>query len=182
MRVHTNMKTVLAVVVLVVQGAYGFVARNSRWAPSPTTSLEVATMPDLTFTPPDTTGIEEQACIDAAQKMKRVAVPVSKEVSPSGSVGISYIHWKAPRKSNAPPLLLIHGFDSSGLEYRRLGPKLAAEYGVDTYAVDILGWGFTQYDGVTSFSANSKVEALQSFVNPVNLQISLIWRETLSTR
>lgn len=124
-------------------------------------------MPDLTFTPPDMTGIQEQACIDAAKRMTRVAIPVPHDISPSGSVGISYIHWpadKAKRSKNTPPLLLIHGFDSSGLEYRRLGPKLPAK-GIDTYAVDILGWGFTQVDGVSSFSADAKVKALESFVN-----------------
>jgi pimeloyl-ACP methyl ester carboxylesterase len=126
--------------------------------------LTSTAMPDLTFTNPDTTGIQEQACIDAAQRMKRIAVPVSTDVSSQGSTGISYIHWPAEKpKSGSPPLILIHGFDSSGLEYRRVGPKLAAR-GIDTYAVDILGWGFTQLDGVDSFSAEAKVEALQSFV------------------
>lgn len=122
-------------------------------------------MEDLTFEAPDTTGIFEQACVDAAKQMKRIAVPVSEEISPSGSVGISYIHWPATgkKKRNTPPLILLHGFDSSGLEYRRLGPQLAAQ-GIDAYAVDILGWGFTQLSDVTSFSADSKVQALQSFV------------------
>eukprot|EP00529_Nitzschia_sp_RCC80_P011611 CAMPEP_0113440504 /NCGR_PEP_ID=MMETSP0014_2-20120614/593_1 /TAXON_ID=2857 /ORGANISM="Nitzschia sp." /LENGTH=621 /DNA_ID=CAMNT_0000331303 /DNA_START=63 /DNA_END=1930 /DNA_ORIENTATION=+ /assembly_acc=CAM_ASM_000159 len=103
---------------------------------------------------------------DAASKMKRMAVPVPADVSPNGSVGISYIHWPAetsPLKKKMPPLILLHGFDSSGLEYRRLGPKLAAA-GVDTYAVDVLGWGYTQIDEPgQSFSAQSKITALQSF-------------------
>jgi len=38
-----------------------------------------------------------------------------------------------------PPLL--HGFDSSCLEYRRLFPLLAER--AETWAVDLLGWGFT---------------------------------------
>ena len=147
------------------QVADGFVAphRNRATIFSP---LHSATMVDLTFTAPDTTGIEEQACIDAAKRMTRVAVPVPAEISPSGSVGISYIEWLAEpsKRIKCPPLLLIHGFDSSGLEYRRLGPKLAAR-GIDTYAVDVLGWGFTQYDGVKSFSADAKVKALESFVD-----------------
>jgi pimeloyl-ACP methyl ester carboxylesterase len=128
-------------------------------------STATSSMEDLTFTKPDTTGIAEQACIDAANKMKRLAVPVSSDVSPSGSVGISYIHWPAATttRKKAPPLFLLHGFDSSGLEYRRLGPQLASR-GIDAYAVDILGWGFTQLSDVSSFSANSKVEALKSFV------------------
>ena len=128
--------------------------------------LAAAVMEDLTFSPPDAVGagIEEQACIDAAKKMKRVAVPVSKDVSSSGSVGVSYIHWPSQKRNRGtPPLFLLHGFDSSGLEFRRLGPKLAAK-GIDTYAVDILGWGFTQLEDVDSFSAEAKVSALNSFI------------------
>ena len=40
------------------------------------------------------------------------------------------------------PILLIHGFDSSLLEFRRLLPILAAQH--STYALDLLGFGFTQ--------------------------------------
>ena len=39
------------------------------------------------------------------------------------------------------PILLIHGFDSSVLEYRRLLPLLAEKNAV--WAVDLLGFGFT---------------------------------------
>lgn len=125
-------------------------------------------MDDLTFAVPDTSSVQEQACIDAANKMRRIALP-SKN-SPSGSVGVSYIHWPADKtlknKVSTPPLILLHGFDSSCLEYRRMGPKLAAQ-GIDTYAVDILGWGYTQLDDVDSFSANEKIEALKGFVKSV---------------
>ncbi|NEP40392.1 MAG: alpha/beta fold hydrolase, partial [Okeania sp. SIO2H7] len=40
------------------------------------------------------------------------------------------------------PILLLHGFDSSLLEYRRLFPLLAAPN--ETIAVDLLGFGFTE--------------------------------------
>jgi pimeloyl-ACP methyl ester carboxylesterase len=142
---------------------HGFLASgNGRKVSS---SVKSSTMADLTFTNPDTTGIQEQACIDAAERMQRVAVPVPTDISPSGSVGISYVNWPAqsPKRRGTPPVILVHGFDSSGLEYRRLGPKLAAK-GIDVYAVDILGWGYSQLDGVSSFSADSKVTALKSFV------------------
>jgi pimeloyl-ACP methyl ester carboxylesterase len=100
--------------------------------------------------------------------MKRVMVPVSTDVSDTGYVGVSYIHWNASAKASSAtaekicPLMLVHGFDSSSLEYRRLGPKLAA-LGVDVYCVDLLGWGYTQLDGVKSFSAQAKVDALKGF-------------------
>jgi pimeloyl-ACP methyl ester carboxylesterase len=126
--------------------------------------LSIASMDDLTFSTPDTSSVQEQACIDAASQMKRIAIP--SENSPSGSIGVSYIHWpsaKGIRKANTPPLILLHGFDSSCLEYRRLGPQLAAQ-GIDAYAVDILGWGFTQLDDVDSFSADAKIETLKGFV------------------
>ncbi|NER78263.1 MAG: alpha/beta hydrolase [Leptolyngbya sp. SIO1D8] len=40
-----------------------------------------------------------------------------------------------------PPLLLLHGFDSSVLEFRRFIPHLAAFR--ETWAIDLLGFGFT---------------------------------------
>ncbi|KAL9178717.1 hypothetical protein ACHAXT_003848 [Thalassiosira profunda] len=122
---------------------------------------------DLTFARPDVSaaGISEDLCADAASKMKRVMVPVSTDVSDTGCVGISYIKWEgaaSARKEKTLPLLLVHGFDSSALEYRRLGPQLAAQ-GVDVYCVDLLGWGYTQLEEVNSFSAGAKVEALKGF-------------------
>jgi pimeloyl-ACP methyl ester carboxylesterase len=41
----------------------------------------------------------------------------------------------------APPFLLLHGFDSSVLEFRRLQPLLAEQ--TETWAVDLLGFGFS---------------------------------------
>jgi pimeloyl-ACP methyl ester carboxylesterase len=43
--------------------------------------------------------------------------------------------------SGGTPILLIHGFDSSVLEFRRLLPLLARDN--QTWAVDLLGFGFT---------------------------------------
>jgi pimeloyl-ACP methyl ester carboxylesterase len=108
-------------------------------------------------------------------KIQRVWVPVPTTVSPSGTAAISFIHWPAVGTSKASvPLLLIHGFDSSCLEFRRLGPKLSA-LGIDTYAVDLLGWGFTQLNSkndsqenkISSYSAQAKLDALVGFWNAV---------------
>ncbi|MFN6516140.1 MAG: alpha/beta fold hydrolase [Nostoc sp. CreGUA01] len=43
--------------------------------------------------------------------------------------------------SGGTPILLIHGFDSSVLEFRRLLPLLAENH--ETWAIDLLGFGFT---------------------------------------
>ena len=125
-----------AAVALVVTSATAFVSPPSSLPSSKTTSSLSSSLQiqeDLTFTRPDTLNdgqISEQACTEAASKMKRVMIPVSKDVTDSGYVGISYINWQAEKKGvqgkkNALPLLLVHGFDSSALEYRRLGPQLA---------------------------------------------------------
>jgi Serine aminopeptidase, S33 len=150
---------------------------NGKRASGTATFASVASRLDVTTAPlvgPDTTGIAEQACLDTAARMRRLSVPVSTSIHPEGQVGISYAHWPAAQRSrknsnkkvDCPPVFLIHGFDSSCLEYRRLGARLA-NCGIDTYAVDLLGWGFTQLDGVTSFSAQSKVEALNSFIDTI---------------
>ncbi|AFY32181.1 alpha/beta fold hydrolase [Calothrix sp. PCC 7507] len=43
--------------------------------------------------------------------------------------------------SGGTPILLIHGFDSSVLEFRRILPLLAVDH--ETWGVDLLGFGFT---------------------------------------
>jgi len=127
---------------------------------------------DPTFVNPDAAGagITEELCLDTANRMQRVKVPVSESIHPDSQVGISYSYWPAASagsgKARLPPLVLVHGFDSSNLEFRRLGSRLASR-GLDTYAVDLLGWGYTQLQGVQDFSAQAKVEALQSFLSTV---------------
>jgi len=50
----------------------------------------------------------------------------------------SFIH----QGNSGTPILLLHGFESSLLEFRLLIPLLAAKN--ETWAVDLLGFGFTQ--------------------------------------
>lgn len=52
-------------------------------------------------------------------------------------IATSYVH----QGEGGTPFLLIHGFDSSVLEFRALIPLLAANN--ETWAVDLLGFGFT---------------------------------------
>uniref|UniRef100_A0A7S2UEY2 AB hydrolase-1 domain-containing protein n=1 Tax=Attheya septentrionalis TaxID=420275 RepID=A0A7S2UEY2_9STRA len=173
MRKNRNVGAIVAVVTagLVASRTSAFVPMASSPASWGKRTAVFMAEDDMSFSPPDTAAeISEQACTDAAARMRRINVPVSTTVSPTETVGISYIHWPAEKTSTPTkktlPLLLVHGFDSSCLEYRRLGPKLAA-LGIDTYAVDLLGWGYTQLEGVNSFSAEAKVEALQGFWNTV---------------
>jgi pimeloyl-ACP methyl ester carboxylesterase len=48
------------------------------------------------------------------------------------------------------PILLLHGFDSSVMEFRRLLPQLVSSH--ETWAVDMLGFGFTERRGDISYS------------------------------
>lgn len=48
--------------------------------------------------------------------------------------------WPVAVVGEGPPLLLLHGFDSSHLEFRRLAPLLAGEYRL--YVPDLYGFGF----------------------------------------
>ena len=40
-------------------------------------------------------------------------------------------------------MLLLHGFDGSLLEFRRLFPLLARPRSSAVFAVDLIGWGFS---------------------------------------
>lgn len=49
--------------------------------------------------------------------------------------------WPVAVLGEGPPLLLLHGFDSSLLEFRRLAPLLAGEHRL--FIPDLYGFGFT---------------------------------------
>ncbi|MFM7087363.1 MAG: alpha/beta fold hydrolase [Cyanobium sp.] len=49
-------------------------------------------------------------------------------------------HWPVAVLGQGPPLLLLHGFDSSHQEFRRLAPLLAADHRL--YIPDLYGFGF----------------------------------------
>lgn len=59
------------------------------------------------------------------------------------AIATSYVHQGSSelRQSHTSPILLLHGFDSSVMEFRSLVPLLAAQQ--ETWAVDLLGFGFT---------------------------------------
>jgi pimeloyl-ACP methyl ester carboxylesterase len=87
------------------------------------------------YIPAEASNLTEAQSIALTKQIKQVAIPtpLSKE-----DVETTYVH----QGSGGTPILLIHGFDSSLLEFRRLFPILAAQQ--LTYAVDLLGFGFTQ--------------------------------------
>ena len=64
-------------------------------------------------------------------------IPINTSIN-SQPITTAFIH----KGNSGIPILLLHGFESSLLEFRLLIPLLAAEN--ETWAVDLLGFGFTQ--------------------------------------
>ena len=111
-------------------------------------------------------------------QIQKQNVSVPEFVTPDEHVELSYVHWPAVTRESSPspqpdkgdknvdekkiPILLLPGFDCSCLGFYHLGPLLS-KMGHDAYAVDILGWGETQLQNVSSFSGESKLEALIGF-------------------
>ncbi|MEA5603541.1 alpha/beta hydrolase [Nostoc sp. UHCC 0252] len=86
------------------------------------------------FLPKAVGQLTESASIALAQSIQTAAIATPLINQP---VTTTYVK----QGSGGTPILLIHGFDSSVLEFRRLLPLLASDN--ETWAVDLLGFGFT---------------------------------------
>jgi pimeloyl-ACP methyl ester carboxylesterase len=86
------------------------------------------------FLPAAVGQLTEPSSIALAQSIKSqaIATPLTNQ-----AITTTYV----TQGSGGTPILLIHGFDSSVLEFRRLLPLLAEDN--ETWAVDLLGFGFT---------------------------------------
>jgi pimeloyl-ACP methyl ester carboxylesterase len=72
---------------------------------------------------------------------QKIATPLSPQ-----PIATTYVY----RGNKATPIILLHGFDSSILEFRRLLPLLALEN--EVWALDLLGFGFNERLCDLSFS------------------------------
>lgn len=95
------------------------------------------------FLPADTAQLTEAASIAFAQSIQRQSIPT---LLGRGPIATTYVQQGV----GIPPILLLHGFDSSVLEFRRLQPLLADH--CSTWAVDLLGFGFTDRPLKTPFT------------------------------
>lgn len=116
--------------------------------------------------------IQEPAALNVLKKMQMARLMVPS----MGLVKTAYVFepYSGEQKSEAdgqvPAFVLLHGFDSSMLEFRRFISKLAGSVG-DVYAVDLAGWGFSD----CGFAENSNItlgpeqkrEHLQKFIEDV---------------
>lgn len=87
------------------------------------------------FLSPDVSNLTEATSIALAKQIKLQAISTPPYPSP---IPTAYVR----SGSGGTPILLLHGFDSSLFEYRRLLPLLAPYH--ETWAIDLLGFGFTE--------------------------------------
>lgn len=85
------------------------------------------------FLPPDVENLTEPTSIALAQRIQRQGIPTPLREE---AIVTSFVR----DGSGDPPILLLHGFDSSLFEFRRLLPLLSPYF--ETWALDLLGFGF----------------------------------------
>ncbi|MEQ8969486.1 MAG: alpha/beta hydrolase [Coleofasciculus sp. C1-SOL-03] len=106
------------------------------------------------FLPAQIQQLTESTSIDLAQAITRQDILTPLNPQP---IATTYVH----QGKGGTPILLLHGFDSSIFEFRRLFPKLA-EY-QETWAVDLLGFGFTNRISQITFNASAITTHLYYF-------------------
>ncbi|MBD0334333.1 MAG: alpha/beta fold hydrolase [Cyanobacteria bacterium Co-bin13] len=85
------------------------------------------------FLPAAAAALTEDTSIQLVQQMQQAAIATPLSPQPISTAFVC--------QGEGVPLLLLPGFDSSLLEFRRLVPLLAQQ--VQTWAVDLLGFGFS---------------------------------------
>lgn len=98
----------------------------------------MTTFPD--FLPQDVNLLTDTMSIAFAHSIERIVIPLTIG-SRNFTVDTAFVRSIKAENKSEPPILLLHGFDSSMLEFRRLLPKLAIDRSV--FAIDLLGFGFT---------------------------------------
>lgn len=101
-----------------------------------TAASQSASQSDGYALPTAAAGLSEATSIAIAQQIQWATVRLlSDSAAPIGSIATSYVC-----QGSGPPIVLLHGFDSSLFEFRRLIPLLAQS--AQVWAVDLSGFGF----------------------------------------
>ncbi|WP_036481539.1 alpha/beta fold hydrolase [Myxosarcina sp. GI1] len=106
------------------------------------------------FLPQQVNLLKNSDSVFIAKKIERY--PVSTSLS-SQAIATAYVKLGTA----FPTILLLHGFDSSLLEFRHLIPLLVTKY--QTWAVDLLGFGFTARLPNLSYNPDTIREHFYSF-------------------
>lgn len=95
------------------------------------------------FLPSQVNQLKDPETIAFVQSIERIPLATSLSQHP-------ILTTYTKKGSGVTPILLLHGFDSSILEFRLLLPLLATQN--ETWAVDLLGFGFTQRQKEINYS------------------------------
>ena len=106
------------------------------------------------FLPASIQQLTEPSSIDLASQIQQADINTSLVAQP---ISTSYVC----QGTGGIPIVFLHGFDSSLLEFRRIIPIIATQQQV--WAIDLLGFGFTQRLADCPFSAESICTHLQAF-------------------
>ncbi|KAJ8613773.1 hypothetical protein CTAYLR_008849 [Chrysophaeum taylorii] len=101
-------------------------------------------------------GITEKAALEWLGRYEVAVLPSSST---------AFVRTRPATKRRGLPLVLVHGFDSNALEFRRLLEALEAR-SVEAYALDVRGWGFSEGGDA---STDAKRTQLREFVEFLNL-------------
>lgn len=118
------------------------------------------------FLPSQVNQLQDKEAIAFVKSIETIALKTSLSQQP---ILTSYIRQGLA----GTPILLLHGFDSSILEFRLLLPLLATQH--QTWAVDLLGFGFTQRLKDIQYSPdNIKVHLYEFWKTLINQPIVLV--------
>lgn len=110
--------------------------------------------------------LKEQNLINLFKSIK--TIPITTPLT-SQAITTAYIH----QGGNGIPILLLHGFESSLLEFHLLIPLLATNN--ETWAVDLLGFGFTQrLENIDYSPATIKTHLYHFWKTQINRPVILV--------
>lgn len=98
------------------------------------------------FLPTEIAQLTEATSIALAQQITHQAIATPLSID---AITTAFVHQGA----GGTPILLLHGFDSSVLEFRRLLPLLAEQQ--ESWIVDLLGFGFTDRPAGVPFTPDA---------------------------
>ncbi|KAJ7971064.1 alpha/beta-Hydrolases superfamily protein [Quillaja saponaria] len=102
------------------------------------------------FLPKEVEKIKDPFARNLAKRIERLPVQIE-----SSEKCIMSSCVKPLKQSEINPVVLLHCFDSSCLEWRRTYPLLE-EAGLEAWAIDVLGWGFSDLERLPQCNVASK--------------------------
>lgn len=117
------------------------VAAACRWSfPAASGRVRASSNGFPLFLPKEVGKIRDRHARDMARRIERIPVQTTLADAPIMSSCVK--PQQQQQNGGWDPVLLLHGFDSCCLEWRYAYPLLEAA-GVEAWAVDVLGWGFS---------------------------------------